>query len=125
MSVCSRHRGGTPVRRRRIALVFVLLLSGCVAPQARCAKKTTEDPTPVRIATEGSSQPTADQNESVPAPTHLPSVVQPVAYEQGTSEEIPALPAAEVDYPLDMSTALALVAGQNPQVGFAQARIRE
>ena len=28
-------------------------------------------------------------------------------------------------YPLDMSTALALVAGQNPQVAYAQSRIRE
>jgi outer membrane protein TolC len=55
----------------------------------------------------------------------LPSVVQPVAYEQGTTEEIPALQPDEADYPLDMSTALALVAGKNPQVAFAQARIRE
>jgi outer membrane protein TolC len=50
--------------------------------------------------------------------------VSPVAY-QHSIEEIPALNAAESVQPLDMSTALALVAGQNPQVAFSQSRIRE
>jgi outer membrane protein TolC len=53
------------------------------------------------------------------------SAVQPAAYEQTIVEELPALKQPRCDYPIDMSTALALVAGQNPQVGFARARIRE
>jgi outer membrane protein TolC len=51
--------------------------------------------------------------------------VQPAAYQQSAVEEIPALEAPQSEPPLDMSTALALVAGQNPQVAFAQSRIRE
>jgi len=42
-----------------------------------------------------------------------------------TPEEIPGPKTTENEYRLDMSTALALVAGQNPQVAFSQSRIRE
>ncbi len=58
----------------------------------------------------------------------LPDATRPQATsaqaELPSSEEMPA-PGAGASYQLDMSTALALVAGQNPQVGFARARVRE
>ena len=50
--------------------------------------------------------------------------MHPVAYQQSV-EEIPAVEAPEAVHPLDMSTALALVAGKNPQVAYSQSRIRE
>jgi outer membrane protein TolC len=126
MSLHLRCPGELVADRRSVVLVLALIGSGCVAPHARCVKKANDGPT-VAAATETGAQQTAERADGVlsPEPKHLPAVVQPVAYQQAAAEELPASPAAEMDYPLDMSTALALVAGKNPQVGFAQARIRE
>ncbi len=61
-----------------------------------------------------------------PSPERLPPPFAPPAYQ--TEFPVDKPPTAGPDAPpcrIDMSTALALVAGQNPQVGFARARIRE
>ena len=74
-------------------------------------------------------QATQDSAADSPSPATLEppassADVRPVAYQQ-SAEEIPSLTAPEAVYPLDMSTALALVAGKNPQVAYSQSRIRE
>jgi outer membrane protein TolC len=106
-------------------LFLLLVVAGCATSTPRSAATASAHP----------SGPTAPQealSEAAPQPVHvapvaqtLPTDVQPVAYQQSMVEEVPQPEAVASEYSLDMSTALALVAGQNPQVGFARARIRE
>ncbi|HVT30575.1 MAG TPA: TolC family protein, partial [Lacipirellulaceae bacterium] len=53
------------------------------------------------------------------------AAIDPAASKLQNPEEIPTPIAPTNQCRMDMSTALALVAGQNPQVGFAQSQIRE
>lgn len=55
----------------------------------------------------------------------LPPPFGPPGYRDLSAEAPPAAEPAPDPYRIDMSTALALVAGQNPQVEFARWRIRE
>jgi outer membrane protein TolC len=70
--------------------------------------------------------PIANTAGSTAAASPVVSSSQAIALSQyGPAETLPAPPDAGTEYRLDMSTALALVAGQNPQVAFARWRIRE
>ncbi len=60
-----------------------------------------------------------------PNPALLPPPFAPPAYQAVTADNLPAAEPIAASCRIDMSTALALVAGQNPQVGFARWRIRE
>jgi outer membrane protein TolC len=107
------------------ALVFVLVtvLAGCATSKPRFAATSSSEPSQpaaVQAPQNGTPDPTSG---AAPEPG-FSADVHPVAYQQSV-EDIPALPAPDSVYPLDMSTALALVAGKNPQVAYSQARIRE
>jgi outer membrane protein TolC len=110
--------------RAALPLVLMPILAGCATSKSHCATASNVDPPPA--AAVHATQDTAADSPSpatLAAPTSSPDV-RPVAYQQ-SAEEIPSLTAPEAVYPLDMSTALALVAGKNPQVAYSQARIRE
>jgi outer membrane protein TolC len=110
--------------RSSLLLVSLLIFTGCAT--AKRGLTTTSDanhspPAPVpavQSASTDSTSPAASE------PQPLSGEVRPVAYQESV-EEIPALNTAESVQPLDMSTALALVAGKNPQVAYSQSRIRE
>jgi outer membrane protein TolC len=117
-------------RRRWKPLAFLvvlgtLLVAGCATSKHRFVTTTSPDP-PTAAPVSRSSVDDADDkaDKSATITPVVSSVVQPAAYQE-TVEEIPALEGSEPDCTLDMSTALALVAGQNPQVAFARWRIRE
>src|SRR4051812_14228682 len=134
------YRSSSPTVLRATLLSIVLgclfFATGCATLPSRFSKKPKPEPSPVVMPSDVPELP-SDQRDRVPgvnpAPVLLPPVIQPTAYQEVASEEMPAprvtetpAPGAEeAEYPLDMSTALALVAGHNPQVAFAQARIRE
>jgi outer membrane protein TolC len=77
---------------------------------------------PGPIQTAGNETPAGAEAITDAASTDAPAPLAPATME-------PAAPLAPADgtyqYPLDLSTALALVTGQNPEVGFAQWRIQE
>src|SRR5882757_4864580 len=108
------------------ALLFVVvtILAGCATSKPRFAATSSSEPSqPAAIQAPQNGSPDATSG-AAPEPQPLSADVHPVAYQQSV-EEIPALPAPDSVYPLDMSTALALVAGKNPQVAYSQSRIRE
>lgn len=115
-------RGGL---RPLLVLVSLLVAAGCATSKPRFA--TTANSSQTQPATTPTNlYETANLPPQVaPVQPSLPADVQPVAYQQNIVEEIPSVEPLETEHPLDMSTALALVAGQNPQVGFARMRIRE
>ncbi len=117
------HRSVRPSRDNAILLILLLVIAGCATSKPQVATTVRSGP-PAVTAPDAASVATREPARVVQPPNSLPADVQPVAYQQ-SAEEIPALKAPESEYSLDMSTALALVAGQNPQVAFAQARIRE
>ena len=110
----------------RSALLVVLMpfLAGCATSKSRLAKPPNAD-SPQPAAVHETQGPATDSPSSATVePPAASAEVRPVAYQQ-IAEEIPSLSAPDAVCPLDMSTALALVAGKNPQVAFSQARIRE
>jgi outer membrane protein TolC len=110
--------------RPSLLLVLLSVVDGCATSKPRFATSpsaATAPPAAVQELPNGSTDPSSPP---APDPLALPADVHPVAYQQSV-EEIPALTAPEAVYPLDMSTALALVAGKNPQVAYSQSRIRE
>ena len=132
----------TTMARSRIAVceaILIATLLGC-ATHRPFAKENAALPAPVSVpaATDATSkvqtavylaapelptQPTAVlADESVSA--HAIAPLEPASTVSGPAE-LPAPAAPENICRLDMSTALALVAGQNPQVGYARWRIRE
>jgi outer membrane protein TolC len=126
MSLRSSSPHGRQAIRLAFILGFLLVAAGCATSQTRFARNASSETLPELAVPEFPSHTNDEQSENIPAPRLLPPVVETMAYQEEITEELPVLPAAEdAEYPLDMSTALALVAGQNPQVAFAQARIRE
>lgn len=122
-----------PTTFRRIfqalPLAALILFAGCKATSLKLfpiAKSERLPPVtaPTEAPTTTEAQPTAPQKAEIALATNTTTKVTPTALVQQPPEEIPALEPAE-KCRLDMSTALALVAGQNPQVGFARWRIRE
>lgn len=99
-------------------------MSGCATTKPRLPATPEADQSApasvpaVQSATTESPSPTTAESQEIPAD------VRPVTYQESI-EEIPALNTSESVQPLDMSTALALVAGKNPQVAYSQSRIRE
>lgn len=68
----------------------------------------------------------SDGTEPQPAAIVPVQFVPPAPDEDAVRAATPAAPAAEPPvYPLDLSSALAMTGGRNPQIAFAQARIRE
>ena len=118
------HRSSIPNGRKSLrhwlVLGFLLVAVGCATSQTRFSKSVSPEPSPVATEPEAPTHTDDQQPQVVPPPRLLPAVVQPVAFQEGVGEEMPAPAAAKTEYPLDMSTALALVAGQNPQVAFSQ-----
>jgi outer membrane protein TolC len=109
---------------RSLLLVSLAVLAGC-ATSKPCITTTPgvgqPPPAPapiVQSATTDSPVPASAEDKAISED------VRPAAYQESI-EEIPALNAPPSVPPLDMSTALALVAGNNPQVAYSQARIRE
>jgi outer membrane protein TolC len=104
------------------------MLTGCSFPPFRYFRAANNESTQPREAVaavpcDGKSSPgegvhLAIGNDAKDKATQVALIQQP-------PEEMPALEPKEIVCRLDMSTALALVAGQNPQVGFARWRIRE
>jgi outer membrane protein TolC len=124
MGNSSKAPGYRDALRFAILLLLTPLLAGCATSKPHCAKPSNSDPPTAAAvqATQGSAA-----NSPSPATLKPPAAsadVHPVAYQQ-SAEEIPRLTTPETVYPLDMSTALALVAGKNPQVAYSQSRIRE
>jgi hypothetical protein len=123
MGICSSGPNRQNAFLPALLFVLVTVLPGCAASQQRLVAKSSSElsqPPAVQAPQNGTPDPAPG---SAPEPP-LSADVHPVAYQQSV-EEIPALPAPESVYPLDMSTALALVAGKNPQVAYSQSRIRE
>ncbi len=106
-------------------LVLLLVIAGCASSQPRFAITTKSDQSQLAATPEAQSQTAQQPPPTEPTQLPLQENVQPVAYQQKLPEEVPEPEILASDYQLDMSTALALVAGQNPQVGFARSRIRE
>jgi outer membrane protein TolC len=125
------------VLQRALCCVPLMAIVGCATISERffAAAHTSGTPAPTyssQIATRDlkptSHSANAIQAEAVDTGVANSRVV-PVALTQ-PAEEVPVpanpiAPPAENVCRLDMSTALALVAGQNPQVGYARWRIRE
>jgi outer membrane protein TolC len=110
--------------RLSLLLLSLAVWAGCATPSPRLtATPRADKPQPGPVPTIQSAT-TDSPSLAVPEPKAISAEVRPVGYQEGI-EEIPALKAAENVQPLDMSTALALVAGKNPQVAFSQSRIRE
>jgi outer membrane protein TolC len=102
--------------------------SVCRADSTEAAKADLHDPTNVHRL----PMPESGSGVTGLKPVNFESsVTNPAtAHEQEShspqsAEELPPRESAREDFQIDMSTALALVAGQNPQVGFARARVRE
>jgi len=122
-----------PTTSRRLCQTLVLtaliLFPGCKAPSFNFLTAGKADRLPP-VETQDASAAATDVTSAPPQhvepalATNTTNEVTPAALLQQPLEEMPALEPAET-YRLDMSTALALVAGQNPQVGFARWRIRE
>jgi outer membrane protein TolC len=108
-----------------VLLVLLLIVMGCVTPRPRLTDTANSDPPRPAVTQAAGGETAGEHPQAVPVVEPFSADVQPAAYQQSVVEEIPSLEAPESEPPLDMSTALALVAGQNPQVGFAQSRIRE
>lgn len=116
-----------PCRRSAFLPVLLLVLTpivvGCATSKPRFAAPSTAVSAQPTVVVPTESVTTVPTEPAAPEPA-VALEVRPVAYQQSV-EEIPAVNAAENGHPLDMSTVLALVAGQNPQVAFSQSRIRE
>ncbi len=129
----------TEYRRFVCGLLLTVAVSGCVTnrpfakrdvPQPTALAASSVQPPVVQTAAYLADQPSDTTANSTPtvasSPAPTTQAVQPPSHLSG-AEELPGLaPEASDDAcRLDMSTALALVAGQNPQVGYARWRIRE
>ena len=100
------------------------ILTGCATSRPRSASTSKADQSPPAVLPATQNATTDSSSQAVIDPQPVSAALRPVAYEQSV-EEIPTLTTPESVHPLDMSTALALVAGKNPQVAYSQARIRE
>src|SRR4051812_15650846 len=115
MGNSSKAPGYRDAFRSALLLFLMPILAGCATSKSRFASAPKADP-PLPAAVQATQNSGADSPSPpiLAQPASFADVV-PVAYQQ-SAEEIPSLTAPESVYPLDMSTALALVAGKNPQV---------
>lgn len=104
---------------------LLLVLAGCATSKPRFAATANTCRSEPAAPKEAQHEATDQTPRLVPLSQPVSANVDPVAYQQSVVEEVPPPEASPSENSLDMSTALALVAGQNPQVGFARSRIRE
>ncbi len=123
------HCTSRPCRRKGflppLLLILLLITAGCAVSNLRFVNTANTDPPQVPASPAARGDATEKTSPAAPLPDSSSANIHPVAFQQNAAEEIPAPKTPESDHPLDMSTALALVAGQNPQVAYAQSRIRE
>ena len=126
MQVCSSSNGSRkPLVWAGLALLSIL--AGCTTSHRRFVSASKPDQPQSPTVSESKTDSVNSTPHVAIATTADSTDVRPAAFQQSV-EEIPTVLAAtseEPVYPLDMSTALSLVAGQNPQVAFSQSRIRE
>ncbi len=119
---------GTVGLRRTIVVALLIITTGCATSSYRLFR-SAESEVPPAAGNQTSApihdiSPPSDVTQAA-LTTSADSLVTPAVHVEQPPEEIPALEATDYTYRLDMSTALALVAGQNPQVGYARWKIRE
>src|SRR5689334_12356306 len=119
-------------RRGRGFPVHILLLAatagGCLTPRA---KEPSAGVAPAAPSNPAAVQLTAATEETAPRPESASVVLQanlaqPPELLPPIDESPPAAPAASPQvYPIDFSSALAIAAGENPQVAYSRQRINE
>src|SRR5438093_1138627 len=122
MGNSSKAPGDRNAFRSALLLLLMPVLAGCATSKPRCAAATNAGSPPAAAVPATLAPAAVSPSPATLEPPPASANVQPVAYQQ-SAEEIPTLTAPETVYPLDMSTALALVAGKNPQVAYSQSRI--
>jgi outer membrane protein TolC len=124
MGNCSTVPGRRKAFLPALALVLLPIIVGCATSKPHFAATSNSERSPPTTEPEARGEATRPAIQVKPEAQSLSADVHPIAYQESV-EEIPAVEAPESVRPIDMSTALALVAGNNPQVAYSQSRIRE
>jgi outer membrane protein TolC len=143
MSPRTNRRTAAVASRGVWLLVLLMALAGCASSKLRFTRTPRLVPLRQLEISQANNDVGVIQPPQQAVTTPTTGSVQTVAYQPHAAEDIPppassdksagakvdannsTSTATAAEFPLDMSTALALVAGKNPQVGFARARIQE